>query len=83
MMGEAEKQKAIRALFPSTAGVLEGEDGRAAQSQGEVGGTRSDGMGWDGVEWDDSLQPYQVPDCCCCCCRRIRILPLELNKNQI
>lgn len=48
MMGEAEKQKAIRALFPSTAGVLEGEDGRAAQSQGEVGGTRRDGMGWDG-----------------------------------
>lgn len=49
MMGEAEKQKAIRALFPSTAGVLEGEDGRAAQSQGEVGGTRSGGMGWDGM----------------------------------
>lgn len=26
MMGEAEKQKAIRALFPSNAGVQEGED---------------------------------------------------------
>lgn len=44
MMGETEKQKAIRALFPSVAGALaRGVAGRAARRAG--GGTP--GWGWD------------------------------------
>lgn len=44
MMGETEKQKAIRALFPSVAGALaRGAAGRAARRAG--GGTP--GWGWD------------------------------------
>lgn len=34
MTGEAEKQKAIKALFPSIAGVLEGEDSGRGSGRG-------------------------------------------------
>lgn len=38
MMGEAEKQKAIRALFPSIAGALEGEEWQSSPA-GSARGT--------------------------------------------
>lgn len=61
MMEEAEKQKAIRALFPSIAGVLEGEDWQsspAGSESGEVGGTL---RGWGGMrESSVQQQPPQA-----------------------
>lgn len=45
MMGETEKQKAIRAFFPSIAGVL--EQGGDWQSS-PAGRLRSWGGGWEG-----------------------------------
>lgn len=49
MMGEAEKQKAIRALFPSIAGVLEGDDWHSPAGS-ESGG---DGRDPQVLRWDE------------------------------